>query len=72
MKVLFIKEDGSNAIKEFKQVPSVGEWVQVFDDNFIYTVIGVLWNPTEFKGMNIDAVLTCSFYANSINKDNKQ
>jgi|GEM_PF-5778768 len=62
MKVLFIKEDGKNAIKEFKQVPSVGEWVQVFDDNFIYKVIGVLWNPTEFKDNNIDAVLTCSFY----------
>ena len=72
MKVLFIKEDGSNEIKEFKQVPSVGELVQVFDDSFIYKVISVLWNPDEFKDMNIDALLTCSFYRNSINKDNKQ
>jgi len=72
MKVLFIKEGGNSTIKEFKQVPSVGEWVQVFDDSFIYKVIGVLWNPYEFKGMDIDAVLTCSFYRKPIKKDNKQ
>jgi len=62
MNILFIKEDGKNVIKQFKQVPSAGEWVQVFDDNFIYKVIGVWWNPTEFKDKNIDAILTCGFY----------